>query len=101
MINGSRWRSTLLQLLGGDLGTLLALIVVVLFFTSADYIQNGEDAMFASVRNLRHMTTQTSIVAVAALGMTMIIIATHSVTAPTEKNAIRLRCRRRDARKAT
>ena len=63
------------KLLSGELGTLIALAAVVIFFAIADPIQNGDRASFISVRNFRVMMTQTSIVAVAALGMTMIIIA--------------------------
>lgn len=63
------------RLLGGDGGTLLALFLIVTFFAVADFRHNGEDARFLSLPNLRLMMTQTSLVAVAALGMTMIIIA--------------------------
>ena len=65
----------LVTLLSGELGTLIALLAVVLFFAIADPIQNGDRTSFMTVRNLRVMMTQTSIVAVAALGMTMVIIA--------------------------
>jgi len=63
------------QLLSGSVGTLLALVTVVIFFAVADVMLNGEDAAFMTVRNLRVVLTNTSIVAVAALGMTLIIIA--------------------------
>lgn len=63
------------SLLSGELGTLLALAAVVLFFAVADPLQNDGKMTFFTVRNLRVMMTQTSIVAVAALGMTMIIIS--------------------------
>ena len=68
-------RAWLTSLLSGEIGTLLALIAVVLFFSCADTMLNGEDASFNTVRNFRVIMTQTSIVAVAALGMTMIIVA--------------------------
>lgn len=67
--------SIVARILGSELGTLLALAAVVVFFAVADPIQNGERTSFLTVRNFRVMMTQTSIVAVAALGMTMIIIA--------------------------
>lgn len=67
--------SVLSRLLSSELGTLLALAAVVLFFAVADPLQNGDRTSFLTVRNFRVMMTQTSIVAVAALGMTMIIIA--------------------------
>lgn len=56
-----------------ELGPLLALAVLVLAFTLAD--QNWGGGRFASVRNLRVVLNQTSIVAVASLGMTIVIIA--------------------------
>lgn len=59
----------------GMLGPLLALLVVVLFFAYADWWMHGELASFWSLRNLRTVAVQTSTVAVAALGMTMIIIS--------------------------
>ncbi len=61
------------DLLGGVLGPLLGLAVIVLFFTIADNIRGGSE--FATVRNMRVILTQTSTVAVAALGMTIIIIS--------------------------
>ena len=67
--------SLVTSMLSGEMGTLLALAAVVLFFAIADPLQNGERTSFLTVRNFRVMMTQTSIVAVAALGMTMIIIA--------------------------
>jgi ribose transport system permease protein len=56
-------------------GPLLALLVVILFFSYADWWMHGERASFWSLRNLRTIAVQTSTVAVAALGMTMIIIS--------------------------
>lgn len=67
------------RLLGGTLGPLLALAVVVIFFAVAERYpiaglwEQGDS--FLSVRNLRTISVQTSTVAVAALGMTVIIIA--------------------------
>ncbi len=56
------------------LGPLAALLAVFLFFAVAEYFVNDE-TRFTSVRNLRTMAVQTSTVAVASLGMTIIIIA--------------------------
>jgi ribose transport system permease protein len=56
-----------------ELGPLVALVLLVLVFTLADQIWGG--GRFASIRNLRVLLNQTSIVAVASLGMTIIIIA--------------------------
>ena len=68
-----RRESAWVRLLTGDIGALLALIAIVLFFTIADRIWG--EGYFTTVRNLRVILTQTSIVAVAAMGMTMIIVA--------------------------
>ena len=56
-------------------GPFLALAAVVLFFAIADRWMNGEKATFLTSRNLTTISSQTSTVAVAALGMTIIIIA--------------------------
>jgi ribose transport system permease protein len=65
--------------LAGTLGPLLGLCVVVLFFALADWTAawwfDRAGGQFWSLRNLRTVGVQTSTVAVAALGMTMIIIA--------------------------
>lgn len=53
----------------------LALIFVTLLFCGADQWRNGEKASFASARSLRTVAAQTATVAVAALGMTIIVIA--------------------------
>lgn len=63
-----------LNLLGGALGPFLALAVVVGFFATADSLQ-ADGGSFLSVRNLRTISGQTATVAVAALGMTLIIIS--------------------------
>lgn len=71
---GQRWR----RLLTGEWGSLLALALVVVFFTIADEQLHRHEpggGQFASIRNLRVVLTQTSEVAVAALGMTLVIIA--------------------------
>lgn len=67
-------RTLWLRRLVRDLGPLLALLAVVLFFVAADALLNA-NGTFASGRNLRVVLVQTSTVAVAALGMTVIIIA--------------------------
>lgn len=56
------------------LGPFLALAAVVLFFAVADQWMN-EKATFLTGRNLTTISSQTATVAVAALGMTVIIIA--------------------------
>ncbi|WP_373653601.1 ABC transporter permease [Schlesneria sp. DSM 10557] len=53
----------------------LALFAVILLFTIADRWTHGPKAMFATEQNMRNVATQTAIVAVAALGMTVVIIA--------------------------
>lgn len=65
----SRW-----SLLGSVLGPFLALGIVVAFFGIADSLQ-AEGGSFLTLRNLRMVSAQTATVAVAALGMTVIIIA--------------------------
>ncbi len=57
------------------LGPLLALVVVLIAFGIADKYQRGERAAFLSVNNIRNISEQTVVVAMAALGMTIIIIA--------------------------
>ena len=67
------------RMLAGNAASLarpfLALFVVVLVFWVADFFKNGEHARFASTDNLTTVTANTAIVAVAALGMTVVIIA--------------------------
>ena len=53
----------------------LALFTVSLLFYFADRGMHGQAAQFAKEENLRNIATQTAIVAVAALGMTVVIIA--------------------------
>ncbi len=57
------------------LGPLLALLIVVLFFAAADWWFKGLQGGFWSLQNLRTVAVQSSTIAVAALGMTVIIIA--------------------------
>lgn len=56
-----------------DWGPVLALVLIVVLFAAADQVWGA--GRFSSLRNLRVILNQTSIVAVAALGMTVIIIA--------------------------
>ena len=60
-------------LLGSALGPFLALGVVIFFFAAADTLQGGNT--FLSTANLRALSKQIAPIAVAALGMTIIIIA--------------------------
>ncbi len=62
------------KLLNTTLGPLLALGLVILFFMVADNLQ-ADGGTFSTVRNVQAIATQTATVAVAALGMTIIIIA--------------------------
>jgi ribose transport system permease protein len=59
----------------GQLGPLLALVVVYLSFGAADQARRGEKATFLSVNNVRNMSEQTVVVATAALGMTIVIVS--------------------------
>ncbi|MGE0605593.1 MAG: ABC transporter permease [Pirellulales bacterium] len=66
--------------LRGLLGPVVALWVVVVFFTAAEFVQanwNGQTYRnnFFNVENARNVLVQNVTVAVAALGMTVIIIA--------------------------
>ena len=70
----SRRRGRHWSLLGSVLGPFLALIAVVVVFGVADSLQDG-GGTFLTVRNLQALSVQTAPVAVAALGMTVIIIA--------------------------
>ena len=56
-------------------GPLAALLVVVVGFALADTAVNGPDGKFLTERNLRSVALNTVVVAIAALGMTVIIIA--------------------------
>lgn len=62
------------SLIGSTVGPFLALAVVFLFFGISDELLS-EDGRFLTWRNVRTISVQTATVAVAALGMTVIIIA--------------------------
>jgi ribose transport system permease protein len=55
------------------LGPLAALLGVIVLFTVADFL--FADGTFGTFRNLRTITVQTCVIAVAALGMTLIVIS--------------------------
>jgi ribose transport system permease protein len=65
-----RWRS-----FATALGPVLVFFVVLLGFGVADRIQDGSKSTFLSVNTIRTIPEQTVIVAMGALGMTVIIIA--------------------------
>jgi len=70
--------ATAQRLLGSALGPFLGLIFVVLLFSTADYYHSrseGTDTSFASVATAQKIMRDSSKVGVAALGMTIIIIA--------------------------
>src|SRR5579884_4345679 len=56
-------------------GPLLALLLVILLFAGLDRWKNGDRSRFFSVRNAQLLCMRASPVAVAALGMTAVIIA--------------------------
>ena len=58
----------------GALGPLFALLMVIAVFAVADWLQEGRDT-FLTPRNARTIAVQAAPVVVAALGMTVIIIA--------------------------
>ena len=62
-----------LSLLTTSLGPLLGLVVVIGFFALMDTSRGG--GTFVTAANARTIAVQTSTVAVAALGMTVIIIS--------------------------
>jgi len=62
------------DLLRTVLGPFLALVLVVTVFTVADNLQ-ADGGKFATLRNAQNILVQSATVAVAALGMTMIIIS--------------------------
>jgi ribose transport system permease protein len=61
--------------LASTLGPMLALLGISLFFSVYDWHLHGARASFWSLGNVQTIAVQTATVAVAALGMTMIIIA--------------------------
>jgi ribose transport system permease protein len=67
------WRRS--QQLVRFLGPLLALIVVIGVFAVADRWKNGEDSQFFTAGNARTLSATVATVFVAALGMTVVIIA--------------------------
>lgn len=71
----SRGLLTGLSWLAGKLGPLWALILVVLLFAGLDRWKHGKNARFLTLARLHSVSAQASPVAVAALGMTVIIIA--------------------------
>jgi ribose/xylose/arabinose/galactoside ABC-type transport system permease subunit len=62
-----------LALLTTALGPFLALLIIVFFFAVADWATGGNT--FFTLQNLRTVSLQTCVVAVAALGMTVIVIS--------------------------
>jgi ribose/xylose/arabinose/galactoside ABC-type transport system permease subunit len=66
-------KALLRRLAAMNYGPVLALIVITLLFTWADSVWGG--GYFFSARNLRVIVNSAALVAVPALGMTMIIIA--------------------------
>src|ERR671918_487443 len=69
MPRSNKWLSII-----GYLGPLLALLLVYCFFAVLDALQPG-DGQFFSLRNLQTMLISSAPVVVAALGMTVVIIA--------------------------
>jgi ribose transport system permease protein len=81
---GKFWRSLGKRLVGGTLGPLIGLLLVMLFFAAWEWKQcqamrdkdgNPRPTKFLTAENFASMATANSTVAVAALGMTVIIIA--------------------------
>jgi ribose transport system permease protein len=62
-----------LALLTTALGPFVALLLIVALFTIADWASGGDT--FFTLQNLRTVSRQMSVVAVAALGMTVIVIS--------------------------
>jgi ribose transport system permease protein len=67
-------RANVWTLLAGQLGPLLALVLVYVFFAVADLLQ-ADGGRFLSLRNLQTMLISSAPVVVCALGMTVVIIA--------------------------
>src|SRR4051794_39560961 len=57
------------------LGPFLALLLVIAAFGAADRYENGEKARFLSAANARAVAADAAVVAVAGLGMTVVILA--------------------------
>jgi ribose transport system permease protein len=64
-----------LRAVGRALGPLLALAIVILCFGVANRIVQGSDSTFFTAENARTIATPTAVIVVAALGMTLIVIA--------------------------
>jgi ribose/xylose/arabinose/galactoside ABC-type transport system permease subunit len=62
-----------LALLTTALGPFVALLCIIAFFAVADWASGGDT--FFTLQNLRNVSKQTSVVGVAALGMTVIVIS--------------------------
>jgi ribose transport system permease protein len=62
-----------LALLTTALGPFVALLIIIAFFAVADWASGGDT--FFTVQNLRTVSRQTCVVAVAALGMTVVVIS--------------------------
>jgi ribose/xylose/arabinose/galactoside ABC-type transport system permease subunit len=67
-------RGRIWSALAGQFGPLLALVLVFIFFAAADALQE-DGGRFLSLRNLQTMLVSSAPVVVAALGMTVVIIA--------------------------
>jgi ribose/xylose/arabinose/galactoside ABC-type transport system permease subunit len=67
-------RTTMWAVLAGQFGPLLALMLVFFLFASMDAVLQG-GGRFLSLRNLQTMLVSSAPVVVAALGMTIVIIA--------------------------
>lgn len=66
----ARWRAFVAMV-----GPVLSLMAVIFFFAAADLWRTNGDSTFLTKRNLRTVAVQTAMVAVPALGMTLIIVA--------------------------
>jgi ribose transport system permease protein len=75
LVAAGAWLNRRGHAVGASLGPLVALLAVIFVFAAADWLRNGDQASFWSMRSLRTAAVQTSTIAVAALGMTVIIIA--------------------------
>ncbi|MEX2139340.1 MAG: ABC transporter permease [Pirellulales bacterium] len=62
-----------LALLTTALGPFVALLIIIAFFAIADWASGGDT--FLTVQNLRTVSRQMCVVAVAALGMTVVVIS--------------------------
>ena len=60
---------------GRAVGPLLALAIVIVCFGVANQLKNGSDSTFFTAENARTIAAPTATIVVAALGMTLIVIA--------------------------